>query len=336
VSERAEYLVTGAAGQLGRAVVALLRARGSTVLGVDVAEMPLDSRAAIARTFAAARPRHVVHLGAITNVDGCERAPLAAYRVNALATAWIAEQAAASGAALLYVSTDFVFDGSARVPLPVDAVPAPLSVYGASKRLGEEAVLAHGRPDFWVVRTSWVFGPGGRNFPRAMLDRARSGQPLQVVTDQVGRPTMTLDLADAIADVCDARPAGGIYHAANEGQCSWHQFAVDVLREAGFPGVAVGTQTAAEYAAALVAAGKPAPATRPAWSVLDTSALARERGKPMPHYLDALRRFLPLDDAAQRAAAQAPSAAPSRTTQSGTTQSGTKQSGTKQYCTKQY
>ncbi len=305
-----DHLVTGAAGQLGRALVAVLRARGRTVLAVDVAEMPLDRRHAIASAVATARPRHVLHCGAITNVDGCERDPLAAHRINALATAWVAEAAAAAGAALAYVSTDFVFDGASRVPYPVDAAPAPLSVYGASKRLGEEAVLAHGRPDFWVVRTSWVFGPGGSNFPRAMLDRARAGQPLRVVTDQIGRPTMTLDLADAIADLCEARPEGGVYHAANEGQCSWHQFAVDVLREAGLGGVAVGTQTAAEYAAALVAAGKPPPAARPAWSVLDTAKLARVRGKALPHYLDALRRFLPLDDAARRAAAAANAGAP--------------------------
>ena len=260
----------------------------------------------IARLNVGGPARHVLHCGAITDVDGCERAPLTAYRINGLATAWVSEAAAAAGAALAYVSTDFVFDGAGTVPYPVDAVAAPLSVYGASKRLGEEAVLAHGRPDFWVVRTSWVFGPGGRNFPRAMLDRARAGQPLAVVTDQIGRPTMTHDLAEALVDLVQAAPPGGVYHAANEGQCSWHQFAVDVLREAGLGHVAVGTQTAAEYAAAVVAAGRPAPARRPAWSVLDTSSLARVRGRPMPHYLEALRRHLPLDAAARAADGTAP------------------------------
>jgi len=242
-----------------------------------------------------------VHCGAITNVDGCEVDPLAACRINGLATAWIAEAAAAAGAALVYVSTDFVFDGSLQgTPYPVDTAPKPLSVYGLSKRLGEEAVLAHGRADFWVVRTSWVFGPGGKNFPRAMLDAAKAGKPLSVVTDQIGRPTMTHDLAEVLIDVCERRPAGGIYHAANEGQCSWHQFAVDVLREAGLEKVSVGRQTAAEYAQKLVAAGRKPPAPRPAWSVLDTTKLALVRGKAMPTYLDALRRFLPLDAAAQR------------------------------------
>lgn len=298
---RIDYLVTGAAGQLGRAVLAQLQQRGRSTLGVDVGEMPLDQRAAIHQVVARSAPRAVLHCGAITNVDGCELDPLAAFRINGLATSWVAEAAATAGAAMIYVSTDFVFDGSSAVPYAVDAAPRPLSVYGASKRLGEEAVLAHGRADFYVVRTSWVFGPGGKNFPRAILDRANSGQPLKVVTDQVGRPTMTHDLAEALLDIVDMKLPGGIYHAANEGQCSWHQFAVDILREAGLGHLAVGAQTAAEYAAVLVAAGRKPPAPRPAWSVLDTQKLANLRGKPLPHYLDALRRHLPLDAAAQRA-----------------------------------
>ena len=300
-----DYLVTGAQGQLGRAVVALLQRRGRSCVGVDVQEMPLERRAAIRDVVAANRPRRVLHLGAITNVDGCETDPLAACRVNGLATAWVAEAAAAAGAGMVYVSTDFVFDGSmAGTPIPVDAAPKPLSVYGLSKRLGEEAVLAHERPDFYVVRTSWVFGPGGKNFPRAILDRARSGQPLKVVTDQVGRPTMTLDLAEALVDLAESGASGGVYHAANEGECSWHRFAQDVLAAAGLGSVEVGTQTAADHAAAVVAAGRPAPAARPAWSVLDTTKLAAVRGKPLPHYADALRRHLELD----RAAAPAPDA----------------------------
>lgn len=291
-----DFLVTGAAGQLGRAVMDLLQRRGRRAAGVDVAEMPLEDRAAIARVVGSHRPRWVLHLGAITNVDGCETDPLLACRVNGLATAWVAEAAAAAGAGLVYVSTDFVFDGGgAGTPIPVDAPPRPLSVYGLSKRLGEEAVLAHARPDFHVVRTSWVFGPGGRNFPRAILDRARSGQPLEVVVDHVGRPTMTHDLAEALVDLAEANPPGGVWHAANEGQCSWHRFAQDVLAAAGLGHVPVGEKTAAQHAASIVASGRPAPAARPAWSVLDTTKLARLRGRPLPDYRDALRRHLELD-----------------------------------------
>lgn len=295
-----DLLVTGAKGQLGRAILHFAAERGLSAVGVDIDEMPLDDRAAIQRGVAAARPGFVLHCGAITNVDGCEAEPLTAYRINGLATAWVAEAAAAHGAGMAYVSTDFVFDGALHgTPYPTDAKIAPLSVYGASKRLGEEAVLAHGRDDFYVVRTSWVFGPGGKNFPRAILNRARSGQPLKVVTDQVGRPTMTHDLADALLDLAKLRPAGGVYHAANEGQCNWHQFAVDVLRTAGVD-VEVGEQTAADLRL---------PAERPSWSVLDTDKLATVRGKRLPHYQDALERHLPLDEQSQQAAAADQSAA---------------------------
>jgi dTDP-4-dehydrorhamnose reductase len=285
-----DFLVTGAGGQLGRALLATCEQRALRAVGVGTASMPLDDRATIQRIVREVAPRCIVHGGAITNVDGCEAEPLAAYRINGLGTAWLAEAAAAVGSALLYVSTDFVFDGTAEgTPyLPEHAVK-PLSVYGQSKRLGEEAVLAHGRPDFYVVRTSWVFGPGGKNFPKAILDRARSGQPLKVVTDQIGRPTMTYDLADALLDLARLRPAGGIYHAANEGHGSWHDFACGVLQAAGLGGIDVGSQLAADLK-------RPAP--RPAWSVLDTRKLTQVRGTAMPSWQDAVRRYLALDAAA--------------------------------------
>lgn len=303
VSPLGTLLVTGANGQLGRAVVAEAQKRARPVHAVGGREMPLEDRDAIRSAFAAAKPSSVIHCAAATNVDGCEQDPLQAFRVNALGTAWVAETAASMGAALLYVSTDFVFDGEAVGRPYATHVPVrPLSVYGQSKRLGEEAVLAHGREDFWVVRTSWVFGPGGRNFPKAILDRARSGQPLKVVTDQVGRPTMTVDLAEALLDIVDRRPARGVYHAANEGQCSWHGFAVAILRaaaehEPALAGIVVGEQSAADLQ-------RPAP--RPAWSVLDTSRLTETRGRPLPDYRDAVARWLALERAAAATSSSLP------------------------------
>ena len=292
-----DILVTGGTGQLGRAVLAAAAARGLVAVGVSSRDLPLGDRAAIFAAMGRAAPRAVVHCAAATNVDACEQDPLGAYRVNALGTAWIAEAAAAAGSELVYVSTDFVFDGAATAPYAFDAPTRPLSAYGASKRLGEEAVLAHGRDGFRVVRTSWVFGPGGRNFPRAILDRARSGQPLAVVTDQIGRPTFTCDLAETLLDVLALRAPGGVYHCANEGAVSWHGFAVAVLAAAGLGHVPVGEQSAADLK-------RPAP--RPAWSVLDTGSLDALRGKSMPHHVDAIGRWLAHDAAsgpADRAAA---------------------------------
>lgn len=278
-----DFLVTGANGQLGRAVLARCAARGLSAIGAGHADLAVEDRDAVQRFVGANRVRHVLHCGAWTNVDGCEADPQRADLVNGTGTANLAAAAAAIGASLLYVSTDFVFDGGANTPYAVDAPVAPLSAYGRSKLLGEKAVLAHDRPDFRIVRTSWVFGPGGRNFPRAILERARSGQPLAVVTDQVGRPTMTEDLADAMLDLCLLEAPAGIYHAANEGECSWHRFACDVLRAAGYGDVDVATTTAARLAR---------PAARPAYSVLDTSRLDEVRGRHLPHYLDAVRRYL--------------------------------------------
>jgi dTDP-4-dehydrorhamnose reductase len=278
-----DYLVTGANGQLGRAVQAEAARRGKSTCATDIPELCVEDLASVRRWIDDQQPRMVLHGGAWTDVDGCEREPHKAVHVNGTGTAHVADVCAERGIGLCYVSTDFVFDGRADRPYREDDLPNPISAYGRSKLLGEQALLAHARDGFYVLRTSWVFGPGGKNFPAAILARARSGGALKVVTDQTGRPTMTHDLAAAMLDLCDSGAPGGIYHASNEGQCSWHTFAVDILRAAGLDHVAVGTMTSADL---------DRPAARPAWSVLDTGKLAAVRGKPFPHYRDAIARYL--------------------------------------------
>lgn len=282
-----DYLVTGAAGQLGRVTLRLAQARGKVASGADVPgtglpEVSVDDRAQVLRWVLQHRPRAVLHLGAWTDVDGCELDPRRAEAVNGHGTANVVAACAAAGCRLVYVSTDFVFDGRATSPLPVDAMPGPLSAYGWSKLSGERAVLAAGLPGFCVVRTSWVFGPGGKNFPRAILNRALKGENLAVVNDQIGRPTYTEDLAAALLDVAESCAANGIYHCSNEGQCSWYDFARDIVREAG----------ATVEVRPISSAQMVRPARRPAYSVLDTTRLTALRGKPLPPYLDALRRYL--------------------------------------------
>jgi dTDP-4-dehydrorhamnose reductase len=277
------YCVTGANGQLGRSVLAAIARRGHTAHGAGHAEVAVEDARAVRAWIAGRAPDVVLHCAAWTDVDGCEREPQRAERINAEGTGHVAAACREIGATLVYVSTDFVFDGRGTRPYRHDDPPAPLSAYGRSKLGGERAVLAGGGERAYVVRTSWVFGPGGRNFPRAILERARSGQPLRVVDDQVGSPTMTHDLADALLDLAESQAQPGIYHAANAGSCSWHAFAVDILREAGLDGMEVARMSSAEL-------GRPAP--RPAYSVLDCSRLAAVRGRPMPSYLDALRRYL--------------------------------------------
>lgn len=277
-----KFLVTGALGQLGRVTVEHLESRGIQVVGCDIPDVPVDDMAVLAACFGEQRPTHVLHCGAITDVDGCETNPELAHRVNGQGTANVAELCSTRGAALLYVSTDFVFDGTAERPYRHDDEPRPVSVYGASKLAGETAVLDRGAANFYVLRTAWVFGAGGKNFPRAILARARSGEPLRVVDDQVGSPTMTRDLAEAMVDLILSGAAGGIYHATNTGSCSWHEFAREIAAAAGIQ-VAVATMSSAELAR---------PARRPHYSILDCSRLSEVRGRSLPPYQDALRRYL--------------------------------------------
>lgn len=277
-----KFLVTGALGQLGRATVEELEARRFQVVPTDLPDLPVENLDLVQELFEKERPTHVLHLGAWTDVDGCELDPGRAHLVNGTGTANVAAAARDVDAALLYVSTDFVFDGRSQRPYRPEDPAAPISVYGASKLAGEQAVRAQAGRKYYVLRTAWVFGPGGKNFPRAILDRARSGEPLRVVDDQVGSPTMTRDLAAAMVDLVTSGAEGGIYHATNEGFCSWHQFACEILAGAGIR-AEVATMTSAEL-------GRPAP--RPAWSVLDCSRLTGVRGHRLPSYKDALRRYL--------------------------------------------
>ena len=276
------FLVTGALGQLGRVAVENLEARGITVLATDVPDVPVDDLVKLGQTFREFAPTHVLHCGALTNVDGCESDPDLAHSVNGQGTANVAALCAEIDAALVYVSTDFVFSGESDRPYRHDDPPAPVSVYGASKLAGETAVLQEEQPNFYVARTAWVFGPGGNNFPKAIMNRARSGQPLTVVDDQVGCPSMTRDLAEAMVDLALSGAEGGVYHMANEGSCTWHQFACDIVAAAGID-VEVGTMSSTEL---------DRPAKRPAYSILDCSRLAAVRGVALPTYQDALKRYL--------------------------------------------
>ena len=277
-----KFMVTGALGQLGRVTVEELQARGVEVVGTDIPELSVEDLPALQAFFEGYRPSHVLHCGAITNVDGCETDRDLAMRVNGQGTANVAEMCKDFDSALVYVSTDFVFDGSGTRPYHHEDAPSPVSVYGESKLAGETAVLSHGRPDFYVTRTAWVFGPGGENFPKAIMNRAKQGLPMSVVDDQVGCPSMTRDLAPAMVDLVLSGADGGVYHMANEGSCSWYEFACDILTRAGIE-VPVATMSSSEL---------DRPAKRPSYSILDCTRLTEVRGGPLPTYQDALDRYL--------------------------------------------
>ena len=272
-------LVTGAKGQLGVELLDVLR-REHDVVGLDVPELDITKSEAT-RVIADARPAWVVHAAAWTDVDGCERDPERANLVNGEGTRRVAEACRAVGAGLVYLSTDYVFDGRKGAPyLETDPV-SPLSAYARSKVAGEEAVRAVA-PRWTIARTAWLFGVSGKNFVKTIVEKAAAGGPLRVVDDQVGSPTYARDLAEAIAQLV-SRGLTGTYHLTNAGSCSWYAFTHAIVEEAGLSHVAVTPMTTAEL-------GRPAP--RPALSVLANHAWVAAGMLPLRPWREALSAML--------------------------------------------
>lgn len=278
------FWVTGARGLLGQAVCARLAGDGVELIATD-RELDVTDRGAIDGFAAATAFTHVIHCAAFTQVDRCETDEAEARRVNVDGAAHVARAAAARGAVCVYLSTDYVFDGTATEPYAEDAPTAPINSYGRSKLDGERAVLAAFDGAGYVVRTSWLFGAGGPSFVATMLRLLAERPEVRVVDDQVGRPTFAPDLAAAVIALATAQPATGIYHFANAGQVSWFGLA-SAVRELA--------RRAAPLAAALVpitTAEYPTPARRPAWSVLSTARFERALYAPRP-WRDALAEHL--------------------------------------------
>jgi len=262
--------ITGAKGMLGRAL-AERQPPGLTVLAVDVDELDVTSADAVRGRLRDFAPQAVLHCAAMTDVDGCETQPETAWRVNAEGVAHVAA-ACADGTRLVYLSTDYVFDGSATEPYPEDAAPAPLSVYGRTKLAGEEHVRALA-PNHAIVRTAWSFAPWGRNFVLSILRAARERGRLRVVDDQVGSPTYAPDLAEALWRVVGAEERG-VFHLTNAGVVSRCEFAREIVAAAGMGQTPVEPLKRGDLAQ---------PAARPSFS-----ALANTRLPALRHYREAL------------------------------------------------
>ncbi|MEA2686645.1 MAG: dTDP-4-dehydrorhamnose reductase [Actinomycetota bacterium] len=262
-------LVTGAGGQLGREVVDVFSGFSHhEVLACPHAVLDVGDRDACMQVIGSFAPDAVVHGAAWTNVDGCESDPDRAWRVNALGTRHVAEAARLVGARVCYVSTDYVFDGTAGRPYNEWDSTNPLSVYGRSKLAGEGAL----GPDETIVRTSWVCGRHGRNFVKTVLGLVSAGTPMKVVDDQHGCPTFADDLAGMIYRlVVGRRP--GLFHVTNQGPTTWYRLATAIVAAAGLDPSLVTPITTAEMQ-------PPRPAPRPAHSVLDNTAL-RLSGIPL-------------------------------------------------------
>jgi len=254
-------VLTGHKGQLGRALLPLLA--GHEVAGVDLPEYDITDRGALRAAIRDFRPDLILHPAAMTDVEGCARDPDLAYRVNGMGTQNVALAAAEVGAEMLYVSTNEVFDGQATEPYHEWAPRNPINAYGRSKLAGEwyvQNLLTR----FFIVRTAWLYAPGGRNFPHRILQLADERGSLKVVADEVGNPTYVVDLARAIVALIETH-AYGIYHAVNAGAASRYDFAREILRLSGRESIPVEPLALAEFQRA---------STPPAYAPLANNAAA--------------------------------------------------------------
>jgi dTDP-4-dehydrorhamnose reductase len=253
--------IFGATGMLGKAL--MRRWTGDHVTGLGSAQADIRNAEQVESAINQTKPEWTVLSAAYTDVDGCEINPTLASAVNTHGATNVAKAAASVGSKLLFVSTDYVFDGRNTSPYETSDQRNPINVYGKTKAEAEEKIIGI-LPDCCIVRTSWLFGPGGKCFPDTILKLAASRPELEVVNDQRGSPTYTPDLSDAIVQLCRAG-AQGIVHCTNNGNCSWYDFASEILREAGLKTI-VRPTTSEKFVR---------PAERPKYSVLSPASLSR-------------------------------------------------------------
>ena len=273
--------VTGVKGQLGYDVMNELEKRGLTGIGVDIDEMDITDAAACRKVISEAKPDAVIHCAAYTAVDAAEDNVDLCRRVNADGTRNIAQVCHDLDIKMMYISTDYVFDGQGTRPWEPDDERQPLNVYGQTKYEGELAVEELVKK-FFTVRIAWVFGVNGKNFIKTMLRLGKERGAVSVVDDQVGSPTYTYDLARLLVDMIQTDKYGR-YHATNEGLCSWYEFACEIFKKAGMDQVSVTPVTSEQF---------PAKAKRPSNSRMSKEKLTEAGFEHLPSWQDALERYL--------------------------------------------
>jgi dTDP-4-dehydrorhamnose reductase len=277
------WLITGAGGMLGSDLCRQLVAR--EVLALTHEDVDITDPAAVTAAITDMRPDVVVNCAAWTDVDAAEADEAAAFDVNATSTAYIARSCATIGVKLVQVSTDYVFDGTATTPYPEDAALRPQCAYGRTKAASEWAVRAILPEASWIVRTAWLYGAHGTNFVKTMIRLEATGDEVEVVNDQRGQPTWTVDVAEAIVRLIDAGATPGIYHATSAGDATWFEFAQTVFSALGADPHRVRPVTSDRSL-------RPAP--RPAYSVLGHDAWMRERLPCLPDWRSSFGLAFPL------------------------------------------
>ncbi len=286
LNDGARVALVGADGMLGRMVAALAPANveliSYTLPEFDIADFPT-----VSAQLHTARPDYIINCAAITDVDGCESQPEAAYGVNGDGPGYLAAVAAQIGATLMHISTDFVFSGTASTPYDESSPTAPVSIYGDSKRQGEIKVETSPLNAYFIVRTSWLYGPWGTNFVETIIRLAHEREILSIISDQVGTPTFSGDLASVIWALLKTDHYG-MYHYSNTGQCSWYEFACEIVeclqqRDNELKVKQVKPIATKEY---------PLPAQRPEYSVLSKNKIASATGIIVPSWKWSLRKYL--------------------------------------------
>ena len=275
-----KVLVTGVKGQLGYDVVNELIKRGHVAIGTDIEEMDITNKNSVNSVIKENTPDAVIHCAAYTAVDAAEDNVELCRKINAEGTQNIADVCKELDIKMIYISTDYVFDGQGERPWEPEDERTPLNVYGQTKYEGELAVQ-NTLDKYFIVRIAWVFGVNGKNFIKTMLNLGKTRDSLTVVNDQFGSPTYTYDLAKLLVDMVETDKYG-IYHATNEGICTWYEFACEIFKQAGI-NVKVSPVSASEY---------PAKAKRPSNSRMSKEKLTEQGFEKLPAWQDALARYL--------------------------------------------
>lgn len=275
-----KVFVTGVKGQLGFDVMNELKKRGHEAIGVDIEEMDITDEGSVNRVIKAAAPDAVIHCAAYTDVDAAEDNEELCRKVNATGTRYIAKVCRELDIKMMYISTDYVFNGQGTRPWEPDDKREPLNVYGQTKYEGELAI-EETLEKYFTVRIAWVFGVNGKNFIKTMLNLGKTRDKLTVVADQIGSPTYTYDLARLLVDMIETEKYGR-YHATNEGLCSWYEFACEIFKQAGM-NVTVEPVSSDQF---------PVKAKRPMNSRISKDKLDENGFVRLPSWQDALARYL--------------------------------------------
>ena len=294
-----KILLVGGKGMLAQKILSVAPSCYQ-ITAVDLPDFDVTDKDKTLRYVEALCPEIIINCAAYTNVDGCETEQALADLVNGLAVGYLAEAAKNVDAVLVHVSTDYVFDGEKRTPYAETDPVNPQSAYGRSKLLGERELLASGLEKFFIVRTSWLYGPGGHNFVETIIRLAKERSELGIVADQIGSPTYTGDLANALFALLAAAASPqppipspyGLYHFSNGGHCSWYEFAREIVTLAKLNG----DQLTIEKINPINTEDYPLPAERPKYSVFSKEKYLKMTGRRVPDWQESLTKYFQSGD----------------------------------------